>query len=116
MFRRNQGEKEQCTFCGKDGHNEDGCFKVIGYPDWWPGKDRQGKQRPRTVRVEGELWPTLWITEAQVLLIDKTAGKLVNGAFLSCVFFLVVIFGIVEIAIYLYTFICIWCNGAINVN
>ncbi|GJT72711.1 putative RNA-directed DNA polymerase [Tanacetum coccineum] len=63
MFRRNQGEKEQCTFCGKDGHNEDGCFKVIGYPHWWPGKDRQGKQRPRTVSVEGELWPTLGITE-----------------------------------------------------
>ncbi|GJT32556.1 hypothetical protein Tco_0922975 [Tanacetum coccineum] len=62
---RNQEEKEQCTFCGKDGHNEDGCFKVIGYPDWWPGKDRQWKQRPRTVRVEGELWLTLGITEAQ---------------------------------------------------
>ncbi|GJT76329.1 hypothetical protein Tco_1043054 [Tanacetum coccineum] len=70
-FRRNQGEKEQCTFCGKDGHNEDGCFKVIGYPDWWPGKDRQGKQRPRTVRVEGELWPTLGITEAQYQQLIK---------------------------------------------
>ncbi|GJT89630.1 ribonuclease H-like domain-containing protein [Tanacetum coccineum] len=31
------------------------------------------------------------ITENRVLLIDKTAGKLVNGAFLSCVFFLVVV-------------------------
>ncbi|GJS82079.1 zinc finger BED domain-containing protein RICESLEEPER 2-like protein [Tanacetum coccineum] len=29
------------------------------------GKDRQGKQRPRTVLVEGELWPTIGITEAQ---------------------------------------------------
>ncbi|GKA81717.1 retrovirus-related pol polyprotein from transposon TNT 1-94 [Tanacetum coccineum] len=29
------------------------------------GKDRQRKQRPRIVRVEGELWPTLGITEAQ---------------------------------------------------
>ncbi|GJU50498.1 putative RNA-directed DNA polymerase [Tanacetum coccineum] len=71
MFRQNQGEKEQCTFCGKDGHNEDGCFKVIGYPDWWLGKDRQGKQRPRTVRVEGELWPTLGITEAQYQQLIK---------------------------------------------
>ncbi|GJS99474.1 putative RNA-directed DNA polymerase [Tanacetum coccineum] len=71
MFRRNQGEKEQCTFCGKDGHNEDGCFKVISYPDWWPGKDRQGKQRPRTVRIEGKLWPTLGITEAQYQQLIK---------------------------------------------
>ncbi|GJT33906.1 putative reverse transcriptase, RNA-dependent DNA polymerase, LTR copia-type gag-polypeptide [Tanacetum coccineum] len=53
MFRRNQGEKEHCTFCGKDGHNEDGCFRLIGYPDWWPGKGRQEKQRPRNVHVEG---------------------------------------------------------------
>ncbi|GKC94525.1 putative RNA-directed DNA polymerase [Tanacetum coccineum] len=71
MFRRNQGEKEQCIFCGKYGHNEDGCFKVIGYPDWWLGKYRQGKQRPRTVRVEGELWPTLGITEAQYQQLIK---------------------------------------------
>ncbi|GJR62073.1 hypothetical protein Tco_1504235 [Tanacetum coccineum] len=71
MFRQNQGEKEQCTFCGKDGHNEDGCFKVIGYPDWWPEKGRQGKQRPRTVRVEGELWPTLGINEAQYQQLIK---------------------------------------------
>ncbi|GJZ36437.1 putative RNA-directed DNA polymerase [Tanacetum coccineum] len=53
MFRQNQGEKEHCTFCGKDGHNEDGCFRLIGYPDWWPEKGRQEKQRPRTVHVEG---------------------------------------------------------------
>ncbi|GJV12683.1 retrovirus-related pol polyprotein from transposon TNT 1-94 [Tanacetum coccineum] len=64
MFRQNQGEKEQCTFCDEDGHNEDGCFKVIGYPDWWPGKDRKGKQRPRTIRVEGELWPYIRVHEA----------------------------------------------------
>ncbi|XP_023734935.2 uncharacterized protein LOC111882795 [Lactuca sativa] len=23
-----------CTFCGKDGHVRDGCFKLVGYPDW----------------------------------------------------------------------------------
>ncbi|XP_023731706.1 uncharacterized protein LOC111879466 [Lactuca sativa] len=22
-----------CTFCGKDGHIRDGCFKLVGYPD-----------------------------------------------------------------------------------
>ncbi|GJU56477.1 putative RNA-directed DNA polymerase [Tanacetum coccineum] len=35
------------------------------------GKDRQGKQRPRTVRVEGELWPTVGITEAQYQQLIK---------------------------------------------
>nr|GFD25944.1 hypothetical protein [Tanacetum cinerariifolium] len=65
MFRRNQGEREHCTLCGKDGHNEDGCFKKIGYPDWWPRKVRKEKQIPSTDRVEGESWPTPGITEAQ---------------------------------------------------
>ncbi|XP_076914078.1 uncharacterized protein LOC143572951 [Bidens hawaiensis] len=27
---------DHCTFCGKDGHNKEGCFKRIGYPEWWP--------------------------------------------------------------------------------
>ncbi|KAK9057984.1 hypothetical protein SSX86_022824 [Deinandra increscens subsp. villosa] len=27
----------KCTFCGREGHTRDGCFKRIGYPEWWPG-------------------------------------------------------------------------------
>ncbi|KAL7612214.1 hypothetical protein Lser_V15G08495 [Lactuca serriola] len=27
---------EHYSFCDKDGHTCDGCFKRIGYPDWWP--------------------------------------------------------------------------------
>ncbi|XP_071694914.1 uncharacterized protein [Rutidosis leptorrhynchoides] len=30
-------EIENCKHCGKDGHLREGCFKCIGYPDWWPG-------------------------------------------------------------------------------
>ncbi|XP_076943735.1 uncharacterized protein LOC143614086 [Bidens hawaiensis] len=25
---------EHCDFCGKDGHNRDVCFKLVGYPEW----------------------------------------------------------------------------------
>ncbi|KAK1435086.1 hypothetical protein QVD17_00846 [Tagetes erecta] len=32
---------ERCTFCGRDGHKRVGCFKLIGYPDWWPGKKEE---------------------------------------------------------------------------
>ncbi|GKF63573.1 hypothetical protein Tco_0187021, partial [Tanacetum coccineum] len=39
------------------------------------------------------------------LLIEKIAGKLINGVILSCVFLRC--FGMVEIVIYLYTSICI---------
>nr|GFC71921.1 hypothetical protein [Tanacetum cinerariifolium] len=29
---------EYCTECRKEGHRREGCFKIIGYPDWWPRK------------------------------------------------------------------------------
>ncbi|GJR68247.1 hypothetical protein Tco_0014312 [Tanacetum coccineum] len=32
----------------EDSHNKVGCFRLIGYPDWWPRKGGQEKQRPRT--------------------------------------------------------------------
>ncbi|VFR00717.1 unnamed protein product [Cuscuta campestris] len=32
---------EHCNFFGRDGHNREGCFKRIGYPDWWPGKGKE---------------------------------------------------------------------------
>ncbi|KAM0049229.1 putative RNA-directed DNA polymerase [Helianthus debilis subsp. tardiflorus] len=43
---------EHCDFCGRDGHNRDGCFKRIGYPDWWPGKGKVEKGRPKAACVE----------------------------------------------------------------
>ncbi|GJU34361.1 putative RNA-directed DNA polymerase [Tanacetum coccineum] len=27
---------EICSECGKEGHTGQGCFKLIGYPEWWP--------------------------------------------------------------------------------
>ncbi|GJR87879.1 LTR copia-type gag-polypeptide [Tanacetum coccineum] len=31
---------EHCTEFNKDGHKREGCFKLIRYPEWWPGKKR----------------------------------------------------------------------------
>ena len=28
------------TVCGKKGHEASSCFRVIGYPEWWPDKTR----------------------------------------------------------------------------
>ncbi|KAI3714737.1 hypothetical protein L6452_21696 [Arctium lappa] len=53
--KRGMGEPdEHCNFCGKDGHNREGCFKRIGYPDWWPGKGKQDKPKRRAAFVGGE--------------------------------------------------------------
>ena len=43
---------EHCTECGKDGHLREGCFKVIGYPDWWPGKGKKENVKPNAAAVE----------------------------------------------------------------
>ena len=45
---------EHCDFCGKDGHTRDGCFKRIGYPEWWPGKGKPEKGKAKAAFVEIE--------------------------------------------------------------
>lgn len=29
----------KCTYCDKEGHDRSGCFRLIGYPIWWPNKN-----------------------------------------------------------------------------
>ncbi|KAL8167518.1 hypothetical protein V2J09_009017 [Rumex salicifolius] len=36
---------EDLQECQEIGHVKEGCFKLIGYPDWWKGLRSQG-QRP----------------------------------------------------------------------
>ncbi|KAJ0490449.1 putative RNA-directed DNA polymerase [Helianthus annuus] len=63
--RSGTDEIEHCTFCGKDGHNKDGCFKRIGYPEWWPGKGKQDSVKPKAACVEGEESPIPGLTNKQ---------------------------------------------------
>ena len=36
-FRRDNGDRIhlKCTHCGGTKHTKEGCFKLIGYPEWW---------------------------------------------------------------------------------
>lgn len=36
----NRDFNRMCTSCGKKGHEASSCFKIIGYPEWWPDKPR----------------------------------------------------------------------------
>nr|GFB75037.1 hypothetical protein [Tanacetum cinerariifolium] len=47
---------EYCTECRKEGHRHEGCFKIIGYPDWWPRK-KGDKSRGKAAYVETEISP-----------------------------------------------------------
>nr|GFA04145.1 hypothetical protein [Tanacetum cinerariifolium] len=35
----------------KTDHKREGCFKLVGYPDWWPGK-KDDKAKPKATYVE----------------------------------------------------------------
>ncbi|KAJ0469311.1 hypothetical protein HanIR_Chr14g0706531 [Helianthus annuus] len=43
---------EHCVLCDKDGHSRDRCFRVIGYPDWWPGKGKTEKGKAKAACVD----------------------------------------------------------------
>lgn len=36
----NRDPSRFCTGCGRSGHDVSGCFKVVGYPDWWEERPR----------------------------------------------------------------------------
>lgn len=49
-----------------DGHNRKGCFKRIGYPDWWPGKGtKREKTKPKAACVESEASPLQRLTNEE---------------------------------------------------
>lgn len=44
-------QNDKCTGYGKIGHKVEGCFKEIGYPDWWPRK-KDNKTKPKAACVD----------------------------------------------------------------
>lgn len=45
-------EKLRCEYCHAKGHTKEGCLKLIGYPEWFPGK--KGKQQGKFAGNAGE--------------------------------------------------------------
>lgn len=63
-----ESETQHCTFCDKDGHNCDGCFKCIGYLDWWSGEGKVDKDKPRVACVIISSIPGLKIDQYEAFL------------------------------------------------
>ncbi|KAF5769630.1 putative RNA-directed DNA polymerase [Helianthus annuus] len=70
-YKRNNDGQEHCTICGRDGHKKEGCFKVIGYPDWWPGKLKNEKAKPKVAHVDGEGSTVGGLTDTQYQTLLK---------------------------------------------
>ncbi|XP_052619825.1 uncharacterized protein LOC128126128 [Lactuca sativa] len=62
--RSKNGKNEDiwCSHCHKTRHTLEGCFELIGYPDWWSAKSTTSKnqsgktrqQQPRAATITGE--------------------------------------------------------------
>ncbi|GKC40543.1 hypothetical protein Tco_1052927, partial [Tanacetum coccineum] len=68
------------TECNKDGHIREGCFKLIGYPEWWPGNSEGTKSVANMAHKEDEEgeWIfdsgcTKYITYLSDMLVNKKA-------------------------------------------
>nr|GEV13852.1 hypothetical protein [Tanacetum cinerariifolium] len=61
--------------CGREGYNKSGCFKIIGYPEWWQGKGKGDKSKPKAAMVEMKPCPIPGITEEQYAMFLKLFGE-----------------------------------------
>ena len=70
--RNDNQEIEQCTHCGRSGHNREGCFKRIGYPEWWPGnKGKKDGVKPRASMAEAGGCPVPGLSNEQYQMLIK---------------------------------------------
>nr|GEW41573.1 putative reverse transcriptase, RNA-dependent DNA polymerase, Gag-polypeptide of LTR copia-type [Tanacetum cinerariifolium] len=63
-------QNDECTFCNKTGHKREGCFKLVGYPDWWPGK-KDDKAKLKAAYVETGTSPIPGLNEGQYQVFVK---------------------------------------------
>ncbi|KAJ0593270.1 putative retrotransposon Copia-like protein [Helianthus annuus] len=65
---------EHCTHRGRDGHNREGCFKRIEYPEWWPGKAKKDGFKPQAALAETTTSPIQGLTNEQYGMFLKLLG------------------------------------------
>lgn len=77
---------EYCTHCNKNGHKRDGCFKLVGYPDWWPGK-KNDKPKNMAAHIDESPIPELTKEQYQMFInhfknssIDEEPSRSANMA------------------------------------
>nr|GEY41194.1 hypothetical protein [Tanacetum cinerariifolium] len=72
-----EGNKH-CTECNKDGHTREGRFKLIGYPEWWPGKKGE-KNKGKAACIKTETGPILGLTYEDYQLFLKHFSRRGNS-------------------------------------
>nr|KAJ0216060.1 hypothetical protein LSAT_V11C300142130 [Lactuca sativa] len=62
-------------FCAKNGHNKDGCFKKIGYPEWRTGKGKIERNKTKATYVETNTSPISGLSSEQYQKLIKHFSK-----------------------------------------
>lgn len=74
--KRESGEEiEHYSHCGRSENNREGCFKRIGYPDWWPGKEKQENKKTKVVCIDSTLIPISGLSNDQCHKLVKQFAK-----------------------------------------
>nr|GEZ28282.1 Gag-pre-integrase domain, Gag-polypeptide of LTR copia-type [Tanacetum cinerariifolium] len=76
----NQAVPEPAAFKAfqRPGHKREGCFKLVGYPDWWPGK-KYDKAKPKAAYVETGTSSITRLNEGQYQEFVKFFSRLSNN-------------------------------------
>ncbi|XP_026398824.1 uncharacterized protein LOC113294654 [Papaver somniferum] len=43
QFNNTYDPAKFCKHCRREGHSDEGCFQIIGYPEWWGDRPRGGR-------------------------------------------------------------------------
>ncbi|KAI5319406.1 hypothetical protein L3X38_039114 [Prunus dulcis] len=49
--------ERKCTHCGGSKHTRDGCYELIGYPDWWDHSKAPRKNRGKSLDTSSDSAP-----------------------------------------------------------
>lgn len=71
-------QDDECTFCGRNMHKREGCFKLVGYPDWWPGK-KDDKTKPKAACINTQTSSIPGLNEVQYQEFMKFFSSLSNN-------------------------------------
>lgn len=71
VIQKEEKSAAHCGECGKDGHTRDGCFKIIGYLEWWNVKNKREKARPKAACAEAEPNQIVNLTKEQYEQFQK---------------------------------------------
>ncbi|GAA0142192.1 transmembrane signal receptor [Lithospermum erythrorhizon] len=65
----------KCEYSGNSGHVKAGCFKLVGFPDWWPKSTNGGFDRGMSSTVNNVVYPNEYNSDYNTPLGNVMEGE-----------------------------------------